>query len=203
MASPVSSSLISNLRKIKERPVAAEEERCNFCGNSIPEDHRHLINLSEMRFKCACEVCAIIQAVHGDYKIIPQHVELLQNFNMPEDLWAQFMIPVNMAFFVFNSNRNGIIAYYPAAAGATESKLKMEPWKKLLELNPVLSKMAPDLEALLVNRLETPGRYYIVPIDSCYKLIGIIKSNWRGISGGVEVNHAISKFFTELKNKIK
>ncbi len=197
----VSSSLISKLRSFRERTTVKEEETCNFCGKPVPEDHRHMINVTEMKFMCACEMCVVIQSVRGDYKLIPQRYEYLDDFKMPEELWSEFMIPVNMAFFVFNSNRNGIVAYYPAAAGATESKLKMEPWKKIEELNPGLKKMKPDVEALLVNRIEEPGEYYIVPIDNCYRLIGIIRSNWKGIFGGREADYAIKDFFVELKNK--
>jgi len=132
--------------------------------------------------------------------IIPQRYQQLKDLFLSEELWSEFMIPVNIAFFVFNSFQNGIVAYYPAAAGATESKLKMEAWKKLAELNPSIENLAPDVEALLVNRLDEPV-YFIVPIDCCYKLIGMIRSNWKGISGGKEVQDAIKKFFLELKDK--
>jgi Family of unknown function (DUF5947) len=106
-----------------------------------------------------------------------------------------------MAFFVVSSGRSGTVAYYPAPTGATESKLKMEPWNQLVQLNPLLNDLAPDLEALLVNRLDTEGQYYIVPIDSCYKLIGMIRIAWKGIFGGKEVNDIIAQFFNELKEK--
>ena len=104
-----------------------------------------------------------------------------------------------MAFFVVSAKRNGTVAYYPAPTGATESKLKMEAWNNLAELNPILNSLTPDLEALLINRLDDVGEYYIVPIDSCYKLIGMIRIAWKGIFGGREVNDTIRNFFTELK----
>ena len=149
---------------------------------------------------CACELCTIIQSAHGQYKIIPQRYEHLKDFNMSGELWSEFLIPVNIAFFVFNSVQNSIVAYYPAAAGATESKLKMEPWKKLAAMNARIESLHTHVEALLVNRLDEPA-YFIVPIDCCYKLIGTIRSAWRGISGGREVQEATKKFFAELKNK--
>jgi hypothetical protein len=64
-----------------------------------------------------------------------------------------------------------------------------------------LNDLAPDLEALLINRLDEQGQYYIVPIDSCYKLIGMIRVAWKGIFGGKEVNDIIRKFFIELISK--
>lgn len=150
---------------------------------------------------CSCEMCAITLAETGTYTPLPQRYLQLCGFKMPDALWANFLIPVNMAFFVLSSGRNGAVAFYPAPTGATESKLKMEPWNELVQLNPPLADLSFDLEALLVNRLDNAGQYYIVPIDSCYKLIGMIRMAWKGIFGGPEVNDIIRQFFIELKEK--
>jgi hypothetical protein len=40
-----------------------------------------------------------------------------------------------------------------------------------------------------------------VPIDECYKLVGLIRGRWRGLSGGSEVWREIAAFFAALKNK--
>lgn len=197
----VSSSLISKLRKIASPLPEEEVERCNFCGAILPADHRHLVDLSATKFMCTCEMCMITMAENGSYKPLPQRHLELQGFNMSDALWSDFLIPVNMAFFVLSSSRNGAVAYYPAPTGATESKLKMEAWNQLVQLNPILNDLTPDLEALIVNRLGTTGQYYILPIDSCYKLIGMIRISWKGIFGGPEVNNIINKFFSELKEK--
>lgn len=194
-----SSTLISKLRKIATPPAEKEIERCNFCGTVLPEDHRHLVDLSAMKFMCTCEMCMITQAENGAYKPLPQRSLRLEGFNMSDQLWSDFLIPVNMAFFVVSAKRNGTVAYYPAPTGATESKLKMESWNNLAELNLILNTLTPDLEALLINRLDDVGEYYIVPIDSCYKLIGMIRIAWKGIFGGTEVNDTIRQFFSELK----
>lgn len=197
----VSSSLISKLRQIARPSQEEEVERCDFCRSILPADHRHLVDISTMKFMCTCEMCMILMAESGTYKPLPQRSLQLEGFRMSDELWSDFLIPVNMAFFVFHTKAKGTVAYYPAPAGATESKLKMEPWHQLVQLNPLLHNLMPDLEALLVNRLETPGQYYIVPIDTCYQLIGMIKTTWRGISGGREVNDVIKQFFSELKEK--
>lgn len=196
-----SASLISKLRKIATPLPEIEEEKCNFCGRILSPDHRHLVDLSAMKFMCTCEMCMITQAERGAYKPLPQRCLQLDGFNMSDQLWSDFLIPVNMAFFIVSTVRNGTVAYYPAPTGATESKLKMEPWNQLVELNPLLNTLTPDLEALLVNRLEDNGQYYIVPVDSCYKLIGMIRIAWKGIFGGKEVNDIINQFFSELKEK--
>jgi Family of unknown function (DUF5947) len=198
----VSSSLVSKLRKMASPSLQAQDvERCHFCGKILPEDHRHLADLAVMKFVCTCEMCLIKNAEAGNYKPLPQRYLHLDDFNMPDQLWSDFLIPVNMAFFVRSTVRMGTVAYYPAPTGATESKLKMDAWSELVEANPILNDLAPDLEALLVNRLGDEGDYYMVPVDSCYKLIGMIRIAWKGIFGGKEVNDIINTFFSELKEK--
>ena len=195
------SSLISKLRKIAKPVPEADAEKCNFCGTILSEDHRHLVDLSQMKFFCTCEMCMILNVGKGKYKPLPQRHLRLDDFNMTDELWSDFLIPVNMAFFVKSTVKNGTVAYYPAPTGATESKLKMEAWNKLTEINPILEDLTFDLEALLVNRLGDTGQYYIIPIDHCYKLIGMIRIAWKGIFGGKEVNDIINRFFNELKEK--
>lgn len=197
----VSSSLISKLRKIAIPAPEVEVEKCNFCGTVLSPDHRHLVDLSAMRFMCTCEMCMIINSSNGNYKPLPQRYLNLTAFNMSDALWSDFLIPVNMAFFVKSSMKQGTVAYYPAPTGATESKLKIEAWNNLVQLNPILNDLANDLEALLINKLGDEDQYYIVPIDSCYKLIGMIRIAWKGIFGGKEVNDIINQFFSELKEK--
>jgi hypothetical protein len=40
-----------------------------------------------------------------------------------------------------------------------------------------------------------------VPIDACYKLVGLIRLHWRGLSGGAEVWKEIAKFFQSIKER--
>jgi hypothetical protein len=197
----VSASLISTLRRIAVPPAVVEQEKCHFCNKVLPDDHRHIVDLAAMRFMCTCEMCMVVQAVRGNYTPLPQRYLNLVDFKMSDELWSDFLIPVNMAFFVLKSNQSGAVAFYPAPTGATESKLKMEPWNELQKCNPALHDLMPDLEALLVNRLDAANKYYMVPIDSCYKLIGMIRTSWKGIHGGREVDDIIRKFFIELEKK--
>jgi hypothetical protein len=59
--------------------------------------------------------------------------------------------------------------------------------------------MEPDVEALLVNRVETKREYYLAPIDVCFELIGLIRVHWRGLAGGEMVWAEIDKFFSRLQ----
>jgi len=203
-------TLISALRRvasISQRPMsgaAAETETrelCDFCGRPIPAEHRHFADLASRRFMCACEVCAVRQAEQGTFKPLPNRYLRLAGFKLPAPLWREFAIPVDMAFFVFNSALKRVVAFYPAPTGATESQLSLQVWEQLEQLNPALRELTPDLEALLINRTQDPAEHYVVPIDACYRLVGLMRSSWQGIAGGQGAFDAISGFFRELKER--
>jgi hypothetical protein len=66
--------------------------------------------------------------------------------------------------------------------------------------------MEPDVEALLVSRVDrshgqSSAKYYLAPIDECYKLVGVIRAHWRGLSGGAKVWSEIARFFESLKKR--
>jgi len=61
--------------------------------------------------------------------------------------------------------------------------------------------MRPDVEALLVNRVGSTREYFVVPIDECYRLVGLIRIHWRGLSGGALVWGEIARFFDDLRRK--
>ena len=46
-----------------------------------------------------------------------------------------------------------------------------------------------------------PHQHAIAPIDDCYRLVGMIKTSWEGISGGTGPELAIAQFFAELRVK--
>jgi hypothetical protein len=124
---------------------------------------------------------------------------------MTDDQWNVLMIPIDMAFFFRSSPDGRLVAFYPSPAGATESLLSLDSWNDVVRHNPVLAEMTPDVEALLVNRVGVargiPAQYYIVPIDECYKLVGLIRLHWRGLSGGTEMWREITGYFAALQEK--
>jgi hypothetical protein len=61
--------------------------------------------------------------------------------------------------------------------------------------------MEPDTEALLVNRIGNTTECFLLPIDECFKLVGIIRANWKGFSGGTEVWEEIADFFAKLNER--
>ena len=179
-------------------PVSADE-RCDLCNTTVPPDHRHMLNLYERQIVCVCESCWALRSGDAEFRPTGNRTLWLEDFELPEELWAQFRIPIGLAFFMHSTVTNCIVAMYPSPAGATESELHFETWSRLVEMNPVLRDLEPDAEALIVNRMADVHEFAIAPIDRCYMLVGLIKASWEGISGGGGVEDAIGRFFAELR----
>jgi hypothetical protein len=183
------------------RPGApsAYVERCDLCNTTVPEDHRHLLHLTERRIVCSCEACWARHSGDPEFRPSGMRTVWLDEFDCDEELWGLFQIPIGLAFLMRSSVTDGVVAFYPSPAGATESELDLVAWDALVARNPGLADLDADAEALVVNRLSDPHQYAIVPIDQCYALVGLIKSRWEGISGGAVLEDAVPAFFTTLR----
>jgi hypothetical protein len=180
---------------------AGPDERCDLCGVEIPAEHEHLLHLGDRRILCACATCWAQRSGDPELRPTGNRVVWLEDFNLPDELWARLEVPIGLAFFMRSSSVGAMVAMYPSPAGATESELKLEAWQDLLALNPELESLEPDAEALVVNRLPDPPAYVIAPIDECYGLVGAIKVNWEGISGGDAIERAVPTFFARLRQR--
>ena len=183
-------------------------ERCELCGAGLNTEHQHLIEPVARKLICACDACAVLFHSNGDtrYKRVPRRIRFLKNFQMTDSEWESLSIPIGVAFFLKSSVEKKALALYPGPAGPTESLLSLESWNDIVQQNPELDRMEPDVEALLVNRLdqvrEVPSsEYYLVPVDKCYELVGLIRSRWRGFSGGTEAWEEIRRFFNSLRQR--
>ena len=181
----------------------ANVERCEMCSLELAFAHSHLVEPVSRQILCACDACALLfsGSAGTKYRRVPRRVTILQDFNLTNGQWDSLLIPIQLAFFYYSTPSKKVIALYPSPAGPTESLLALDAWDEIVENNSVLSRLEPDVEALLVNRVGNTREYYIAPIDECYKLVGLIRANWRGLSGGQEVWQAIEGFFAELKKR--
>jgi hypothetical protein len=191
-------TLFKTLRRFRQ--PRTEQERCEFCGVGLLPQHRHLLEASKNRVVCTCDPCALRfhDVVDGRFKLIPRDVWHLPEFSLTDAEWESLALPIGLAFFFYSATEKKIRAMYPSPAGATESLLPLAAWNSLAEKNSGLAKMKSDVEALLVNRVGTKAEHYIVPIDVCYELVGLIRVHWRGLSGGEAVWQQIEKFFARL-----
>jgi len=204
-------ALVSSLRKLAvvsrsggpARPAADGVERCDFCRTTLPAEHRHLLDVEERRILCSCETCVIKRADDPRYRPPGRRCLRLTSFHLPEEIWARFKIPVGLAFFLWSSVAQQVIALYPSPLGAIESELDLEAWEELRRENLMLASLEADAEALLVRRNTQDPEYYVVPTDDCYRLVGLLKSAWKGIGGGPAAEAAIEGYFGELRQRAR
>jgi hypothetical protein len=180
---------------------APAREYCDICKAPLPDDHRHLLHLEERRIECACEACWALHSGDPEYRPAGMRTVWLDPFDLDDELWARFQIPIGLAFFMRSTVSGGVVAFYPSPAGATESELELDAWEELARRNQILANLEPDGEALIANRLADPAQYVIAPIDQCYALVGLIKLRWEGISGGGALSEAVPEFFAALRQK--
>jgi Family of unknown function (DUF5947) len=189
------------------RGAGAAQERCELCSAPISPDHRHLLDLSKRELMCTCRPCSVLfdsdAASAGHYRLVGDRRLRVDDLELDDVAWEELRLPVEMAFFFHNSSAGRMQAYYPSPMGPTESLLGLDAWSELEAANPVLATLAPDVEALLVNRARGARRYWIVPIDDCYSLVGLIRTRWRGLTGGAEVWSEIARFFEELDRRAR
>jgi len=153
---------------------------------------------------CACDACSILFSHRdGDRRLlrIPRSTRRLPDFHLDDAEWNALALPIEMAFFVKSSKAGRVLAFYPSPAGPTESLLSLDAWNELVRANPVLDEMQSDVEALVVNRTRGRCDYVIAPIDECYRLTGLIRINWRGLSGGDAVWDEIERFFGDIAER--
>jgi hypothetical protein len=211
MAARRQADMVASLLRLRRAPgagrngnasvAATPAELCDLCGKGLDPDHRHLLHLVDRRILCTCESCLALRG--GDPELRPTGIRTvwLEDFELSDETWASFGIPIGLAFFIDSSASGGVVALYPSPAGATESELETGAWHDLTIANPVLASLESDAEGLIVNRLADPPAHAIAPIDECYRLVGMIKLEWDGISGGPGVEHAIETFFGELRER--
>jgi len=194
-----------NAEKQPASQAGRSSKRCEFCSESVPENHQHVAAVETRKLLCACRACSFLFGGQGaapsKYQTVPRRYLFLAEPVLTTMHWDQLEIPVGMAFFFFNSKLNRTVACYPGPAGATESLLPLESWDKILGAHPILETLLTDVEALLVDNLKKK-KYpacYIVPIDACYELVARLRRYWKGFDGGDEARHEIGRFFAELR----
>lgn len=195
----------------RPRPVAGEA--CEMCAQPIRDDHRHVVDLDQRAIQCTCRGCALLfdseAAADGRYRAVPDRYLHVDPFVLTPVQWASLQIPVGVAFVVHNSRLDSTVAFYPSPGGATESELPLTSWQEIVAANPALADVAADVEAVLVRGGgDRPGpgggssgseaSCFVVPVDRCYELVGMLRMTWRGFDGGQEARAAMADFFTDV-----
>jgi hypothetical protein len=112
-------------------------------------------------------------------------------------------IPVDLAFLFHQSDQARYVAFYPSPGGATESLLDLAAWNDVVAGDARLRELVPDVEAALLRRVDDRFECYLVPIDACYELVGIVRQYWEGFAGGEEVWRRINDFFAQVRERCR
>lgn len=185
-------------------------ERCAICNEVVGEGHGHLADLDRRSLCCVCRPCALLfsrpDAARGRYRLVPDRVRTDNGFSIDAEAWGRLGIPVLLAFVFFDSALGRWVAVYPSVAGPTQAELPPARWSEALAAAPLVRALAPDVEALLVRGRpgeRSPRESFLVPIDQCYRLVGLVRRHWRGFSGGAAVWSEVDGFFAELRARAR
>jgi hypothetical protein len=205
----------------RNQDAAAEAEHCEMCNEVLTNRHGHLVDTEKRSLACACRACYLLftheGAAGGRYRAVPERVCHDPERPLTDADWNELQIPVAMAFFFFNSALDRVVAGYPSPGGTTECELDLAAWDRLAAAHPLLGEMAPDVEAIFVNRTEngsaSPGgrppqtppnkgyEVFLIPIDECYSLVGELRLLWQGFDGGAEVRAALASFLESVRRR--
>ena len=119
--------------------------------------------------------------------MVPDRRLRIEDFALEDAAWAALRIPVEMAFFFHTHAGRARAAPSTRARRGARSRCSSSTPGGAGGGQPRAERLEPDVEALLVNRARGAREHWIVPIDDCYALVGLMRTRWRGLSGGAEV----------------
>ena len=195
-----STQALAALRRFARSRSSAE--RCELCGSELAGEHMHLLERTSRQITCSCNACAILFCGQQEARFlrIPHRILKIKNFRFTEVTWDAMMLPINLAFFLRQPHGETSV-FYPSPAGVMESLIAVPKWTELFPEGSPLAAVECEVEALLINRIGDHEAYFVVPLDAAYRLVGLIRTSWRGLSGGPEVWKAIADFFAALERE--
>ena len=187
---------------LSEQPAVDAPEPCELCGSPVAETHDHVADTEERRLLCVCRACTLLFAPRGAggrYRLVGEGARRLPALRLDDALWRRLDVPVGLVFFLRHSSGE-VEAFYPGAAGAVAADLPPGAWGALLAADPSLADLVPDVEALLIRHgvRDSPDAAYVLGVDRCYELVGLVRGWWSGTSGGAEVWDGIDRWFEAL-----
>jgi hypothetical protein len=209
MAAPMNMPLPgSDSRPGRSGQQAPAAERCEMCGTDVAPEHGHIADLEAASLLCGCRACYLLftqeGASRGRYRAVPDRYLVDFGRVMSPAQWDQLEIPVGLAFFLHTSREGGeLTGFYPSPAGATECRLDLQLWATLVQDYPLLGEPAVDVEAALISRSDSGVEYFLVPIDACYELAGLMRMNWHGFDGGTEARECIAAFLAKVRQRAR
>jgi hypothetical protein len=205
----VTASLRRFLAPRETSSADAAVERCELCANELAVEHPHLVDVAGRALKCACRPCALLfvdrtrEMAGTAYRTVPDRYLHDPGFTLADAQWDALQIPVGMAFFLRSTVTDAVVACYPSPAGATESELDLTEFVDGVGAGRLGAVLEPDVEALLVRHDATRSECLLVPVDACYRLVGLVRRHWRGFDGGAEAWIHIDGFFEDARARAR
>jgi hypothetical protein len=199
-------SAVTGLRRYARRaPVVSLDHpaaRCEMCG-AVLGRHAHVAALAERELRCVCRPCGLLftpdGAGAGRIRTVPERYLIDPAHPVSGADWDLLQIPAMPVFLFDNSELGRVVACYPSPAGATESLLDLGEWARLRLAYPLLREPAADVEAVFVTRSSAGLETYLVPIDACFAVVGMVRLHWRGPDGGAAIRAAMTEFRQNLR----
>jgi hypothetical protein len=183
----------------REQPRQPPVEACELCGTAAGPRHGHVVDIENRALLCACRACFLLftRPGEGRYRAVPERylTDPARPLSAPE--WEGLGIPVGAVFFLRGAD--GLSAFYPSPAGATECLLDLAAWTALAAEHPLLDAAEPEVEAVLIHSTDRAVECFLVPVDLCYQLVGLVRAHWKGFDGGQEAHERIDGFYADLR----
>lgn len=204
---------MTGLRRYAGRMPAAPElvspdppaQRCEMCGTELGDRHRHVVALDDRAIRCVCRPCGLLFAPTGAgagrIRVVPERYLTDPARRIADEDWDLLGIPVMPVFLFVNSDLGRVVACYPSPAGATESLLDLDGWAGLVQAYPLLRMPVADVEAVYVTRTDAGLEAYLVPIDACFEVVGLVRLRWQGPDGGDTVRQTTATFLQALRDQ--
>ncbi|NUV52368.1 hypothetical protein G6W51_05475 [Streptomyces coelicolor] len=187
------------VRASADSTAAAESESCDLCAAPVPDEHAHLYDTGKQEVRCVCRPCSVLFAQggagDGHYRLVPR-----RRVRLPRVGTEVLGVPVGLVFFVPRADGT-VTAEGPSPAGAMRWEVDPAAWRQLAAACPQLAGVEPEVEALLVNTVHGLDHHWIVPIDDCYRMVAVVRREWRGLSGGGRIWPALERFFEDLTER--
>ncbi|MCA1654960.1 MAG: DUF5947 family protein [Pseudonocardiaceae bacterium] len=174
-----------------------------MCGTQAGPQHGHVVDIENRALMCACRPCFLLftrpEAGGSRYRAVPERYLHDPHRPLTNVEWEGLGIPVGSVFFLRGAD--GMSAFYPSPAGATECLLDLDAWAALGTEHPLLAEAEPEVEAILIRSTDDTVEYFLVPIDVCYQLVGMVRIYWKGFDGGQEAHEHIDSFFADIRDR--
>ena len=178
------------LMRLAQRATVEREaalEHCELCGRRSPPTHRHVLELATRDVKCACRPCGLL------FERAEQHEADPDRRPRPtvDDVWE--ICGCRSTSRSSSAPTATTKAFYPSPMGPTESLLTVRCRRRARGRRRGAARQPRARRAGSGSCRST----------SAYALVGLIRTHWRGLTGGADVWRELDQFFDGLDREAR